>query len=492
VLFDSRKTLAPNSAARAFARALIAVVFFLVVDGLGSSAYALGPSPDPQAVTEEPAVQNVDYSFAKRDWDELVKIGRPAVPRLIRALTDSDEEIRSNAAKSLGKIGDERAIMPLVSAMRTEDSSESYALTDYVDALLRIGYVPDMYEYVPGDRAAMGIPPVLSNKRPDTTDSVLISLKLATANATVLVRESKNIGSDDWAVSQILRMGKGAVAPLCNELEYAKAKKLWNTAIKAAELLGLIGDADAVPTLITIADSRDYKPSGYMNVEGTHPITTEAVDAIGKISDKRALDKLIALLGNSDTTRDVWAACARALNRIGDEKAVEPLGKSLLHSEQDRQYENYYWDDVCDALVRFGSPSVKPLVAALKFRGDGGQYDSSDLIHSRIASSLGDIGDKSAVPPLGEYLQDPSNQNKPEVLVKVIEALTKLDDDRALGPLRGALENADPSVRLAAADALRSLKDQAAINPLIKLLQDPDSAVRDSAVKALDALGWKP
>jgi hypothetical protein len=132
------------------------------------------------------------------------------------------------------------------------------------------------------------------------------------------------------------------------------------------------------------------------------------------------------------------------------------------------------------------------LVAALKFRGDGGQYDSSDLIHSRIASSLGDIGDKSAVPPLGEYLQDPSNQNKPEVLVKVIEALTKLDDDRALGPLRGALENADPSVRLAAADALRSLKDQAAINPLIKLLQDPDSAVRDSAVKALDALGWKP
>ena len=51
---------------------------------------------------------------------ELAKIGRPAVPQLIAALRSPNKHIRRHAAFVLGKIGDPRAIEPLLECCRAE------------------------------------------------------------------------------------------------------------------------------------------------------------------------------------------------------------------------------------------------------------------------------------------------------------------------------------------------------------------------------------
>ena len=67
-------------------------------------------------------VKQHDWKISWSTADELAEIGEPAVPRLISALTDEDGYVRDVAAIALGKIGDARAVEPLISAMRHKDN----------------------------------------------------------------------------------------------------------------------------------------------------------------------------------------------------------------------------------------------------------------------------------------------------------------------------------------------------------------------------------
>ncbi|MCB0346881.1 MAG: HEAT repeat domain-containing protein [Bdellovibrionales bacterium] len=62
---------------------------------------------------------------------------RSAVSPLIRSLSDSHYWVRRTAAKSLGKIGDPRAVEPLVDRMRRD--SDRYVNLTAANALRRIG-----------------------------------------------------------------------------------------------------------------------------------------------------------------------------------------------------------------------------------------------------------------------------------------------------------------------------------------------------------------
>ncbi len=56
--------------------------------------------------------------------DALGKIGdKRAVEPLITALDDEDELVREGAAKALGMLGDKRAVEPLITALGDEDVS---------------------------------------------------------------------------------------------------------------------------------------------------------------------------------------------------------------------------------------------------------------------------------------------------------------------------------------------------------------------------------
>lgn len=63
----------------------------------------------PQTETEK-----IDYLFANQCWDELVDLGFSAVGPLISGLMDEDKAIQESCAKSLGKLGNKKAIQPLI------------------------------------------------------------------------------------------------------------------------------------------------------------------------------------------------------------------------------------------------------------------------------------------------------------------------------------------------------------------------------------------
>ncbi len=72
------------------------------------------------------------------------------------------------------------------------------------------------------------------------------------------------------------------------------------------------------------------------------------------------------------------------------------------------------------------------------------------------------------------------------------EALVKLGDARAVGPLIAALNDENNQVRWCAAKALGNLGDARAVGPLIAALNDENDVVRQYAAEALGLLGWMP
>ncbi|MEA3470343.1 MAG: HEAT repeat domain-containing protein, partial [Thermodesulfobacteriota bacterium] len=74
----------------------------------------------------EPPVADQDdritYLVSNERWDEVIKMGTPAVSQLIDALNDEDENIRSKSAWTLGKINDPEAIEALIKALKDDDT----------------------------------------------------------------------------------------------------------------------------------------------------------------------------------------------------------------------------------------------------------------------------------------------------------------------------------------------------------------------------------
>jgi HEAT repeat protein len=123
---------------------------------------------------------------------------------------------------------------------------------------------------------------------------------------------------------------------------------------------------------------------------------------------------------------------------------------------------------------------VKGLITALQ--------STKDVIVRRDAEkALGDIGDKSAVVPLIQALNDEDS----DIRFEAAEALGKLKSANAAEPLVQALKDEASTVREGATAALLSI-GTAAVAPLVQALKGEESTVRMRAADVLDKLGWTP
>ena len=120
-------------------------------------------------------------------------------------------------------------------------------------------------------------------------------------------------------------------------------------------------------------------------------VRCSAARALGRLGDPRAVEPLTAALGDSD--RDVCRYVADALAEIGGQQAVDALIEGLQgQGEQPRHY-------VVESLAKVGgSQVVGQLVAALE--------DPEVGVRGGAAKALGEIGDRRGVDPLLEALQD--------------------------------------------------------------------------------------
>lgn len=365
------------------------------------------------------------------------------VPILKDFLEHKDDLIRAKAAHALGKIRDPKAVLPLIKLLN--DSSS--------DA---------------GNMAAYSLGEIGS---PKAVEPLIEALRAGRLDEDVVMKSLAKIGKSSLNI---------IIDALGDEDLYIKTC--------AAKLLGTIGDAQAVDSLIIAMKNSDVF------------VLDEIINSLGKIGDKRSVIKLIDAM--KDENQNIRACAARAFGKIGDSKAMALLLDGFRE-------EMVKIDEVMEAFMKMGKSAKDLLLDALNDKDkyiracatraigklkDKGTIDNlikclkdeDEYVRQGAAYALGEIGDKIAVEALIKSFEDPS-QN---VRVEVVWALGEIGDSSAIISIINVLKNSheDMIVRLRASDSLVKLGEQA-IDSLSDCMDDEDEFVRECASYALGKIG---
>ncbi len=260
----------------------------------------------------------------------LAGIGRPAVGPLVQALHQQEARVREVAAWALGRIRDARVVQPLIRALSDEDVRVREA------AAHALAWLFSSVTSALGDR---------DDQIRTSTMAVIGKL----GNPRVLRFLSKAARDPDEDVRQAaLGAHHRFYVLLFSALEAPDAQ----VRRSAAEALGRLGDPRAV------------RPLGKALGDEEPDVRRTAAEALGKLADPRAVEPLVALL--RDGAPDVASAAARALLKIG-----EPAAGALLEVLVDRH--GNLLEAAAGVLIRIGEPLTAAAARALKGNRDAAQ-----------------------------------------------------------------------------------------------------------------------
>jgi len=275
------------------------------------------------------------------------------------------------------------------------------------------------------------------------------------------VLEELGASVDDPKVKANLARVFNRAGLLDKYLEALREGKSWMVRANAAEKLGRIGHSRGAPELVaTIRDSTEDRE-----------VKNIAVRALAKIQDERAVQPLIEVLGESDLASG--QPLADAIGQFGD-MAVDPLIEVLSWSRKEGQR---FW--AARILGQLGSTRAEgALRTALG--------DHSARVRSASADSLGLIGGSTGVGTLCRLLlvEDPV----PEVRAAAAQALGKVADERALTPLKESLADLEYAARRRAMEALEAM-GAPAVPFFWEALRGDSKEAAQQAAAALERLG---
>jgi HEAT repeat protein len=119
----------------------------------------------------------------------LVALGKPAVPSLNRILQKSKEDhVRWEAAKTLGAIGDSRAIPSLVKALEDSDQGVVWLAAEALGKFKKIAWPPLLRALVKSEKDSvslrLGAHHVLRKQKEDGFNDLLSTLRTALESST--------------------------------------------------------------------------------------------------------------------------------------------------------------------------------------------------------------------------------------------------------------------------------------------------------------------
>ena len=274
-------------------------------------------------------------SIAAVTLGEIGPEAEDAVPILIKLLQDQDAEgfVRANAATALGKIGEgaSKAVPALINALRDQDK---YVRKDAAEALEKIG-TPRTIKTVK-DRYRVVIPLGWTGSE-DEVPALIQALQ----------NENKDVRVN--AVVTLGQIESEDVVPVL--IEALQDQDEW-VRVNAAWTLGQRGKSasKAVPILIKALQDQDEW------------VRYHAAMALGEIGESAS--KAVPALINALQDQDEWvrASAAMALGEIGESasKAVPALINAL--QDQDKYVRRY----ATGALGKIGKATVPVLIQTLK------------------------------------------------------------------------------------------------------------------------------
>jgi cyclophilin family peptidyl-prolyl cis-trans isomerase/HEAT repeat protein len=397
-----------------------------------------------------------------------VVVAPPPPPDLLRMLTDEEARIRRRAALAIGRVGLAEGVQPLVAVLADSDPEVRQM------AAFALGLLRDTSAREPLVQALADASPLVQGSAAEALGQIgdaaaadAIGRMAAAIVASGALAQPP--GEEDDArrdtPAAACRLGLFALVRLKAYPQLASAVldgsgqprvRWW----PVAYALQRLEDARALPALLTLAKDQ-------------HPYTRAfAVKGLAALKDRSALPVLMPLMSSGE--RAVLIETVRALGRIGDPSAAEPLLRAMQDAAADPLVRleavgaigNVHAPRVAEALLDvLADPSPPVRAAALRSlaKADPDNFmtvlsgldpDPHWSVRAALATTLGTLTPEAGLPRLTAMLSD-SDQR---VIPFVLASLVKLKAPDAAAILFERLKADDPVVRAAAAAGVGDLK----------------------------------
>jgi len=407
--------------------------------------------------------------------------------RVLKNLSGPDVSKRRSAAEALAD-GDERAIYPLIKALRDSHPGVQDAATR---SLISIG----------GEVTAWMVLPLL-REQAFLRNTAMVILKEIGAPALPHLPPLLLDKDDDvrkFAIELLSDGGARDQAPALMERLSDDANP--NVRGAAAKALGVLGCREALPKLVAalkdiewvrftvleamclLGDEEVVDPILGLLDDPSPATRRSAIEALGAIGSPRAGDALLSHLGKAD--RNDRAIVLMSLLRIGAPLPGDGYPEDLLGIFLEDEEE---WEDRIVALR--GLIGIADREALRRIFDKAGSLDETKPDDEEVLRAIKDLlpgcGHPEALPAL---LDDPSLRFRGKALLA--EVVGQLGVRNAVPSLVSRLGDDVRDVRRAAAVALGRIGDERALDGLMGALNDSDGHVRKSVVTALASLGRK-
>ena len=396
--------------------------------------------------------------------------GARKVEALIEALKGDKVLVSAKAARALGEIGGARAVEALIETLkednRTYEPSEELQLLGAEDVWMRKEAARALAKI--GEPAVEPLIEALIGATDPLVSARAIEAlgEIGDARAVEPLISELARGEAYKAITALVQIGDArAVEPL---IEILKGDKVLVSA-KAARALGEIGGARAVEALIEVLKG---EAAGSWQMEELREAAAEALSKIGGEEAEKALKQFPTVKG-MEKNRDIEGLTKalkdeRLMVRHGAAWALDRLGWKPRDDAEKAHYliAKEHWDE----LVKVGKPAVEPLIRVLKIDRSTDQVRLDGATRKRALRSLGKIGGERAVEFLNQLLKDKDTEDEAWDALMEIEKtkIEKMEKERdVLGLIAAFYDKRDyPSVEKAVVEALVRVGDERAIGPL--------------------------
>gem|GEM_PF-1004908 len=342
---------------------------------------------------------------------------KEAVPTLVEVLYEPDLGLSAAAAEALGKIGDPRGIEPLLEITHRNDIR-------LMQDIKAAGVMPDS-----DGREAEGIS--------DKSESKMTAMEVIPEVNPFKYREL-TVFKIDLLPKEYFQPDGSPIPRRDLVMKGLKDndQQLRKMAAKAA--IG-INDPDVIPTLVeTLQNPYEVESVRYL-----------AAEALGDSGDERGGEPLLKAL--TDENVAVRYSAATALSKMRGEQTVVALIAALSDENE------FVRSSVAYALGTIGDHRV---IEALLGRVD----DKSEVVRFSVGKALGGFAGDEVLDELGKRLDTAGLEMKRAL----VDVLSQMKNDKAIGLLRKALRNPDPETSFKASMALMNIGDVELLDDLIE------------------------
>lgn len=497
---DLHAVMAAANATRQTTNARLQAVAATVLGAIG----ALHPELADRAVDSLLPLLSVQGSMIL-GWDlvrasaaaALGTVGSPrGVEPLARALRDSSNRVRPAALEGLLTIEHPSAVVALIPDPMGEHWAQQAIAQQYVQkpgSAHGLGHVVTTEELVAdwictvaGFKALSVLANALADRRREMRQIAALAM-VGTGSPDAIAQVLSSLTGLKCETGEVVRP---AIAVLAGHKD-AFARHV------AAEILGKLGDTQAVQPLIKALEDRDGS------------VRLAAIAALGRLADPQAVEPLTQFLQSRSRAEEEADAAARSLRWFDRDVATPPLMDALSRSwdPDASRYLRHRYASVCWALGELGSEqavarlgealrhqdsAAAAAIALVKIGTPGAARAARVYLDPGPEGARGDLGlVKQAIEILvaiGQPALEPllvALRKMPSLTPGAAVALGMLADPEAVEPLITALEDKREDVRIAAAGALGRIADPRAAEPLARLLADKSHHVRQAAIQSL-------